>query len=93
VQADTNYQGSLTTPPFVKIPTLDNKHYGSRCLLHIKQKLIRSVLWILEKQIVPNPEGGWIGSKDQRQITFSANLDCIQSGLPQSFRIFTKALN
>jgi hypothetical protein len=58
VQVDTNYQGSSTTPPFVKIPTLDNKHYSSRCLLHIKQKLIRSVLWILEKQIVLNLKGG-----------------------------------
>jgi len=57
VQADTNYQRSSTTPPFVKIPTLDDKHYGSRCLLHIKQKLIRFVLWILEKQIVPNLKG------------------------------------
>jgi hypothetical protein len=82
VQVDTNYQESLTTPPFIKIPTLDNKHYSSRFLLHIKQRLIRFVLWILERQIVLSLEGASISLKGQRQTMFFVNLDCIQSKLP-----------
>jgi hypothetical protein len=93
VQVDTDYQGPSTTSPFVKTPTLDDGHYDSRCLLHIKRRLIRFVLWILERQMVLNLEGALTSLKDQRQRTFSVNLDCIQSGLPQSFRISVEALD